>query len=133
MVLGKVVRTGPKYYSINDPSALKQIYGHGTQFTKGQWYDGWVGDVRMMESNLFAQRDIEIHSGARRRLANLYSMTSLISYEPYVDACMAIFRDKLASFAQSRKTMDLTKWFQYYAYDVIGEITVSREADADHV
>lgn len=116
---------GPNYYSIDGLDASKQIYGHGTKFTKGEWYDGWVVKPEQMKSNLFAQRDVRMHASSRRRMASLYTMSSLVSYEPYVDACLAVFGGKLMAHGATRRSMDMTKWFQYYAYDVIGEITVS--------
>ena len=38
---GKVVRVAPGHYSIDDPAAVKQVYGIGTQFRKSDWYYGW--------------------------------------------------------------------------------------------
>jgi cytochrome P450 len=52
-------------------------------------------------------------------------MSSLLSYEPYVDECIDLFMDKLAGFARSGTCIDLVHWFQCYAFDVIGEITYS--------
>ncbi|KAF3034123.1 hypothetical protein E8E12_000258 [Didymella heteroderae] len=51
-------------------------------------------------------------------------MSSLLSYESYVDSCIDIFPDKLGGFAQSGTTIDLAHWFQCYAF-VLGEITYS--------
>jgi hypothetical protein len=31
---GPIVRIAPNEFSINDPDAIKTIYGHGTQFNK---------------------------------------------------------------------------------------------------
>lgn len=52
-------------------------------------------------------------------------MSSLVSYEPYVNNCIDIFTNRLRMCTKSGETIDLSKWFQYYAFDVIGEITVS--------
>jgi len=61
----------------------------------------------------------------RRKVASLYSMTSLVSYEPYVDNCVDLLNDQFTRFAESGSDTDLAHWLQCYAFDVIGEITVS--------
>lgn len=51
-------------------------------------------------------------------------MSSLVGYEPYINNCIAIFDEKLKLHAKEGKKLDLAAWFQLYAFDVIGEITV---------
>ncbi len=50
-------------------------------------------------------------------------MTSLVSYEPYVDACSSLFTRQLQSLASKQTTVNFGRWLQFYAFDVIGEIT----------
>lgn len=38
---GSIVRITPDHYSIDDPAAVKAIYGIGTKFSKSDWYYGW--------------------------------------------------------------------------------------------
>lgn len=121
---GKIVRVGPSSYSISDRDALRTIYGHGTQFPKSEWYDSWGFQDTHSESNVFAIRNMKTHSNARRLYAGLYAMSSLVGYEPYVNNCIEILCNKLRETEKSGSRLDLSKWFQYYAFDVIGEITV---------
>ncbi|KAK2609701.1 hypothetical protein N8I77_003190 [Diaporthe amygdali] len=123
---GKIVRVGPNYYSIDDPAAIKTIYGHGTQYEKSKWYEVWNARHDLYRTNLFALRDIKTHSSTRRHYAGVYAMSSLVSYEPYVNNCIDILSNRLRMCAKSGETIDLSKWFQYYAFDVIGEITYSK-------
>ena len=51
-------------------------------------------------------------------------MSSLVSYEPYVDECSAIFLRRLSEFADSGVAVDMGHWFQCYAFEVIGKMTV---------
>ena len=74
--------------------------------------------------NLFNLTDPKEHSMLRRKLANPYTMSSLVTYEPFVDDCSRILLQKLTEFALNKEVIDLAKWFQYYAFDVIGQITV---------
>lgn len=74
---------------------------------------------------MFPDQDIRRHAETRKRFQGLYSMTSLLSYEGYVDECIDIFLSKMKGFAEARKSIDLAHWFQCYAFDVMGEITYS--------
>ena len=54
-------------------------------------------------------------------------MSTLIQYEPFVDSTTELFlnqTDKL--YAATRDGCDFAKWLQFYAFDVIGEMTYSK-------
>lgn len=119
---GPVVRVAPDYVSISSPE--KTIYGIGSKFPKGDWYQGWK-HPSPDRWTLFPDQDSKRHAETRKRFQGLYSMSSLLSYEVYVDECIDIFLNKLGQFARSGTTLDLVHWFQCYAFDVIGEITYS--------
>ncbi|KAL6922263.1 hypothetical protein ACHAPO_012004 [Fusarium lateritium] len=121
---GPVVRYGPNRYSFNDPAAAKVIYSlGGTSFPKSSWYDSWVAPG---EVSLFADRHAKRHSNNRKLFQNTYSMTSLISYEPFVDTCADIFTGKLKDLSREDSPIDMGHWFQCYAFDVIGMITYGK-------
>lgn len=123
VAIGPIVQIAPRYFSISDPDALKVIYGHGTKFEKAPWYQSWKIDKT--ETNLFIEKSAAIHSVLRRKVASMYSMSSLMSYEPFVVNCISLFQDRLREKVASGEQIDLAVWLQYYAFDVIGEITVS--------
>jgi cytochrome P450 len=56
----------------------------------------------------------------------MYAMSSLVSYEPFVDKVNGDFMAALLDHAQHGRTFDLFTWMQFYAFDVIGEITLGR-------
>ena len=122
---GKIVRVAPNHFSIDDPSAIKTIYGIGTAFTKSAWYAGFSnpGEPR---SSIFPERDIKRHAEDRRRFQSLYSMTSIAGYEPFVDECADLLTDHLNEFAETNKKVNMAHWFQCYAFDVIGNITYGK-------
>jgi cytochrome P450 len=76
------------------------------------------------EHSLFSEPSISVHGKIRRPLAQLYSQTSLLSYEPFVDTCNKILLQRLEEYAQDGKALNVRELLQYYAFDVIGEITV---------
>ncbi|RAL03462.1 cytochrome P450 [Aspergillus ibericus CBS 121593] len=120
---GKVVRIAPGWYSLNDVDALKAIYAHGSQFTKSEWYEAWNFSPSPDDHNLFSVRNPTHHSDARRKVASMYSMSAMVSYEPYVNDCIRRFFVQLDSLSNTSSTMDLGHWLQCFAFDTISDIT----------
>ncbi|KAK3669749.1 hypothetical protein LTR78_010377 [Recurvomyces mirabilis] len=120
---GPVVRIAPDWYSIDDPSVVKKIYGLGTKFTKTAWYNAFAPPRSW---HLFADRDEKRHAGERRKYQAMYSMTSMVHYETLVDECAALFVKRLDECAKGQEEIDMGHWFQCYAFDVIGNITYSK-------
>lgn len=103
---------------------MKPIYGIGSPLKKSSWYDYW-GDPRVPNHNLFSAIDPAFHAAMRRKMANLYTMTTIKSYEPYVNNCVRVLLEQFDRFATKGEWFDLQHFTQCYALDVIGEITVS--------
>ena len=122
---GPVVRLAPRHYSIDDLNAVKMVYGAGSKFPKGDWYYAWQppGDDKY---SLFSDRNIKRHADTRKRFQSLYSMTSVVSYEPLADECADIFVGRLNEMVAASKPIDMAHWFQCYAFDVISSITYGR-------
>lgn len=55
----------------------------------------------------------------------MYSMSSLVSYESFVDECVAILVQRFSEIADSGSRTNVGHWLQCFAFDVIGKITVS--------
>lgn len=53
-------------------------------------------------------------------------MSSLVTYEAYVDECAELFSLRLAELADAGVPADMGYWFQCFAFDVIGLITYSK-------
>ncbi|KIW06554.1 uncharacterized protein PV09_02984 [Verruconis gallopava] len=119
---GSIVRIAPDHYSIDEPAAIKQIYGIGTHFRKSDWYYGWQHPDPERHT-VFSDRDIQRHAKQRRKFNALFSTSSLVNYEPFVDRCADIFIQRLTEFAYSGASFDMGHWFQCYAFDVIACIT----------
>ncbi|KAJ5121320.1 cytochrome P450 family protein [Penicillium bovifimosum] len=119
---GKLVRVGPKEVSVADLAAIKAIYGAGTKFRKSDWYSVWQGRRKF---DLFAERDEGIHGTQRRLVNNIYSMTSLKEFEPGVEKILESFMQCMSRHG-SDAVINLGKWLQLFAFDVIGQITFSK-------
>lgn len=122
---GPIVRIAPDHYSIDDPAAIKTIYGTGSKFPKSEWYEAFKNPSPDYWA-LFPDRNMKRHADTRKLFQGMYSMSTLVSYEPFVDHCSEIFISRLTDFAQTREVLDMGHWLQCYAFDVIGDITYSK-------
>lgn len=118
---GPIIRVSPEQYSLSDPAAIKQIYGIQSTMEKGPWYKIWAPPGF---PNLFAETDRNVHAGLRRALGSYYTMSAIKSYELYVNNCVNVLQENFDRLAMQGDTIDLQRWMQAYAFDVIGEVTV---------
>jgi hypothetical protein len=88
------------------------------------WYLPW-GTPDPEGRNLFNDINPVTHANFRRKVAGAYTMSSLVSYEPFVDECTTVFMQRLSEFASSGMVFNMGHWFQCYAAESIGKITVS--------
>ena len=119
---GSVVRLAPKRFSVSDPSAIRTILGHGAGFSKSAFYAPFGAPDRY---NLFSEPKNAKHAAMRRRISMLYSTSALLSYEGFVDSCTSTLMSKFREFAKAGVKVPMCSFLQYYAFDVIGDITVS--------
>ncbi|KAH0837551.1 hypothetical protein AYO21_05039 [Fonsecaea monophora] len=122
---GPVVRVAQDMYSIDSPEVVKKVYSINSKFAKSDWYYAWQ-HPDPNRWTLFPDRDMKRHAETRKRFQAMYSMSSLVNYEAYVDSCAEIFGRRLSEFAAKGQTIDMAHWFQCYAFDVIGDITYSQ-------
>jgi cytochrome P450 len=116
---GKLVRTAPNEVSIS----IKTIYGAGTQFRKSDWYSVWQGHRKF---DLFGGRDEKVHGQHRRLISSIYSLDQLRKLEPGVDTAVSLFIKRLGEVTKDGRSVDMSKWAQLFAFDVIGEVTFSK-------
>lgn len=80
----------------------------------------------MFGVHVFSEIDRGLHDKMARHIASAYSMSAIVELEPLVDSCIKIFIQKLGEHIDNRSPLDMVKWFQWYAFDVIGELTFSK-------
>lgn len=120
---GSVVRYAPNSYSVSDPDAIKAIYGLGTGFNKSDWYQAWSAPG---VSSIFTIQDNKVHAAVRRKFQSSYSMSSLVTYEAFVDECTKIMRQRMEEKSASSDPIDMAWWFNCYATDTVAMITYSK-------
>ncbi|KAJ9609661.1 hypothetical protein H2200_005989 [Cladophialophora chaetospira] len=122
------VRIGPRVVSVADPSLIQTIYGVGTKFRKTEFYsiiDVW--HEGKLTQSLFECRDEDYHARIRRPIANAYSMSTLVEFEPAVDSTVDLLSSRLDRFVASGEPCPLNQWLRFYSFDVLGEILFSKK------
>ncbi|KAL8829801.1 MAG: hypothetical protein Q9191_001804 [Dirinaria sp. TL-2023a] len=119
---GPVVRIAPNEYSIDDPEAANIIYRPRDQLVKAPRYSAW--GLPTGEPNIFTATDIEHAASRRREVVALYSLSALSQIQDKIDLSTTTFLEKMAFLSANNEIVDLSEWFQYYAFDVIGALTV---------
>lgn len=79
---------------------------------------------------LFSTTNDKYHAKLRRAVSGAYAMSTLVQFEPLVDLTTSEFLKQISARYADRSNLDgvcdLGAWLQYYAFDVIGELTFSR-------
>jgi hypothetical protein len=115
-----LVRIGPRTVSVSDPALIPKIYGLNSGFTKTKFYT-----LHMLSYNgqftpsLFTTLDETYHSKYKRPIANAYSMSTMVDFEPLIDSTSALFMSRLDEFVASKDIFDFGQWLQMYAFDVM--------------
>ena len=141
---GPLVRIAPNVVSVGDPKEIKTIYGLTGAFTKVRiFWESITHTTRWLtvmcqsafypiqsiswqkkpQMNLFSTRDPVYHREQKKKVAGAYSLTSLLESEPAVDSCTELLMARLDEYAMTGRPVDLGMWLQYYAFDVVGEVT----------
>ncbi|KAJ5557044.1 hypothetical protein N7494_000959 [Penicillium frequentans] len=119
---GDYVRIGPTELSISDPAAVKLIYSSQAKTQKGPWYN-------CIEPRVSLQTDRDKASHARRRKTwdQGFSSQALRDYEPrvvhYTTQLMQAIEKGL------NEPMNMTKWFNLYSIDVMGDLSFGKSFD----
>ena len=124
-----LVRLGPNMVSVSGPGYIQQIYAIDKKLPKSSFYATFQNIVNgRRAASLVAVTDEATHARMKRLVANAYALSTLVEFEPLVDSTTHVFLDVLQErFAgQSGAVIDLGKYVQYYAFDVMGELTMSR-------
>ncbi|KAI8654409.1 hypothetical protein NCS56_01398200 [Fusarium sp. Ph1] len=128
---GPMVRLGPRAVSVADPEALKIIYSPSSGYSKSGFYpvQQALAKGNRLET-MFNTANDRYHARLRRSVSNAYAMSTLVAFEPFVDSTSTEFLKQLklrfADRPGDEGICDFGAWLQYYAFDVIGELTFSK-------
>ncbi|WPG97873.1 Hypothetical protein R9X50_00065500 [Acrodontium crateriforme] len=139
---GPIVRYGPSRVSIADLESVRMVYilsgnnsknggeNSGGSLNKSTWYQGWnKPGIR----SIFTERDHRTHAQMRRKFASVYSMTSMTSYEGFVDECITLLRLRFDEMTTpptpthpTKQTLDFAWWMECFAADTVSMVTYSK-------
>lgn len=121
---GPIVRIAPNHVSVSDPSYIPVFYNIKENYTKTGFYPiQSISWKKQPEMNLFSTRDPTYHRVEKRKVGAAYSLPNLLESEAAIDSCITLFMERLEEFASQQKPVDLGAWLQYFAFDVVGEVT----------
>lgn len=76
---------------------------------------------------VFTTQDEQQHKTLKSPIASLYSLTHVITIEPFVNEVLDVLFQQLdARFVKNHATLDLADWLQFFAFDVMGTMTFSK-------
>ncbi|KAL4799714.1 cytochrome P450 [Aspergillus venezuelensis] len=134
---GPVVRIAPNELITSDPAAMKALYGVQARTTKTDFYLAFRPPWARFPDH-FSSEGGKQYADRRRIVNNVYTMTSILQSEQYVQKCIDVWMAKLGEIAAVKGSFDMWLWTRMYAYDVIGEMYFSNmfgflEAGGDHL
>ena len=77
--------------------------------------------------NQMSERSAKVHIQKQKNLAAGYSLSNIIKSEPYIDNLLSLFRSRLSTLAANHAPVDWDYWLDYLAFDVVGEVTFSKQ------
>ncbi|KAF5015492.1 hypothetical protein F66182_13162, partial [Fusarium sp. NRRL 66182] len=124
---GDYVRLGPNTVSVRDLDALKVIYGINKSYQKTDFYRVQQQLAKGKPTpTLFTTTNEDFHAAIKRPISGAYSMSNLTEFEPFVNKTIATLFKRLDEFVTRNQVCNIDVWLQYYAFDVIGELTFSQ-------
>ncbi|KAL4954647.1 cytochrome P450 [Aspergillus filifer] len=120
---GDFVRIANNEVSVGHPDAVRQLLH--AKIKKGSWYEIFsLPDYRYVSQ--MSETDPERHIAKGKNVAAGYALTNIIKSESYVDDIINILKTQLDTLIENKKEIHLDKWFNYLAFDVVGEVTFSQ-------
>ena len=74
-----------------------------------------------------SERNAKSHAHKQRNLAAGYTLSNIIKSEPYIDNLLVLLQSRLDDFARTGQPVSWEHWLDYFAFDVVGEVTFSRQ------
>jgi hypothetical protein len=121
---GPCVRIAPNELLINDIHQFQTIYGAGTKFNKSTWH----GCIRTGQDNfnLLAETHMGRYWQQRRLVSPAFTTQALQRHQHLLARALGKFITKTET--KHTKPLDLVRWMNFLALDVLTEMTFSCNA-----
>jgi cytochrome P450 len=130
---GPIVRIAPNELSYADSTAWKDIYlnrpGQSVFEKNRTWFKKFAPD----DPDSIMGFDEDVHARYRRAFSNSFSDKSLREQAPVVESYVDLFIRRLkevsANHKDPKKTIDMNEWFNYFAFDLSGDLSFGESFD----
>jgi cytochrome P450 len=112
---GRLVRIGPNFVSVSDPTAISIVYGTSPVWVKGPSYEVIVGVSNGHLVNSLITMNETQQSAVMKGIGSAFTPNAMLDYEPFVDESAAL----LIAALEERRSVDMVKWLQLFAMDVL--------------
>ncbi|KAH6616598.1 cytochrome P450 [Boeremia exigua] len=120
---GPFVRISHDEISVCHPEAIRQVLL--SPLPKAEWYEIMsLPDARYQTP--MSATDPKEQVRRSKNLAAGFALSHVIKSEPYIDGCIRLLKTRLLESARSEKQVHLDEWFNYMAFDIIGEVIFSQ-------
>ncbi|EAQ84780.1 hypothetical protein CHGG_08794 [Chaetomium globosum CBS 148.51] len=127
---GDFVRMGPNMVSISDPNLIPAVYPIRPGVPKGNFYRSLMPYSRQGAALplVFNTRDEALHKKMKKPIAPIFSLSNVLTFEKFVDQILELLFTQLDQRFAGRETpFDLGDWLQFFAFEVMGTMTFSRQ------
>lgn len=107
------MRLAPNTYSFSSPEDQKKIYDLKTEFRKTTFYNTAGHPARKNIFNIFPKPE---HAERKKKLSNMYSMSSMVNYEGAVDRMNSLLCSKFRGFASKGQKIHVPDFMQCYGW-----------------
>ncbi|KAH7311409.1 putative cytochrome P450 [Stachybotrys elegans] len=119
---GTFVRVGSNDLMIVHPLAVPVVHGLQSKCRKASWYDeDWP------RASIHTSRDHQFHHSRRRVWSQAFSDKALRGYENRIVSYNRALIDRLYEYGG--QPVNAAKWFNYYSFDVMGDLAFGRDFD----
>ncbi|KAI1858902.1 uncharacterized protein JN550_012361 [Neoarthrinium moseri] len=128
---GSVIRVSPNELSFSSVQSWQDIYGHATGgkqvMIKSEFYDMYGSGFDTL--CIGSERDPQKHSQGKKMLSAAFSTKALADQEDILQRCVNGFVLRLGIEAETRGWLDMTKWYEMIAFDILGEMAFGESFD----
>ncbi|KAL2848581.1 cytochrome P450 [Aspergillus pseudoustus] len=112
---GKFVRIGPNDVSVSDADVVRVALGPQSKCIKAQWYT-----LELPAASMHTARSRAEHDRRRRVWSPAFSDKALRGYEQRIKVYNQALIQQLEGL--SGKPVDISKWFNFWSFDVMGDL-----------
>jgi cytochrome P450 len=111
--------------AFDSESAWKDIYGSRPGHKNFHKDPIHVGSIQALPGvSTITMANDEDHARQRRALSHAFSTKALLEQEYIVKSYIDVFSKKMNEFAAKGETVDVTDWFAFTTFDIIGDMAL---------